>query len=216
MTSSLAGINRYTITGLQNQKYFSASNTQDLLSAQIGTPYTKATSIATSSIFVSPQLTLGSIVVNSMLSSSSVMLSSTKLTYNITIENLNNINGFLLMFSSYYYIFSPTLTCSINFVQIACTPIDNQTIFMPFSNSTTNNLIVTVSNIVNFILPSNWTFKSVQTYQANGVTTYSDVDLYYNDGTALPSLQSSPMVMRIILPFNYVQSSTTFQAIIDS
>jgi hypothetical protein len=217
LTSSLAGTSRYTITGLQNQKYYNANSTQDLISAQIGTPYTKATTLTASSTFITPHLTLGSIVVNSMKSSTNVMLAKANLTYNITIENTNNINGFLLVFNNYHYIFSPTLACSINTVQIACTSVNNQTLFMPYTSREVNTLIVTVSNIVNFIQPSDWTFKSVQTYLNKGVTDYSDVDLYYNDGQSLPPFQSSAMAMRIILPFNYVQSSpVAFQAIIDS
>lgn len=145
------------------------------------------------------------------------MLAKTTLTYNITIENTNNINGFLLVFANYHYIFSPTLACSINNEKIACTPTNNHTLFMPYASPQANNLIVTVSNIVNFIQPSDWTFKSVQTYATNGVNTYSDVDLYYNDGQSLTPFQSSAMNMRVILPFNYVHSSpVTFQAIIDS
>jgi hypothetical protein len=217
LTSSLAGSNRYNINGLVNQKYYSASNTQDLLTAQIGSPYTKATTLASSSTFVTPRLTLGSIIVNSALSSSSVRLASTKLTYNISIENTNNINGFLLIFSNYYYIFSPTLGCAVGSTSVACSPLDSLTIFIPYANATTSTLIVTVSGLVNFIQPSSWTLKSVQTIISNGATSYSDVDLYYNDGTGMSQLQPSAMAMRIILPFNYVQSSpVSFQAIIDS
>jgi hypothetical protein len=88
---------------------------------------------------------------------------------------------------------------------------------MPYVNASNYNLIVKISNIFNFIKPTNWTMKSVQSHVINGATTYSDVDLYYNDGTALTSLQSSTMIMRIILPNNYVQSSPVkFLAIIDS
>lgn len=216
MTTSLAGTNRYTITGLKNQKYFSPTNTQDLLTAQLGTPYTKATTLPSSSTPVSPQLTLGSIVVNSMLSSSSVMLASTSLTYNITIENTNNINGFFLIFNSYYYIFSPSIACAVNALPVSCAPIDNQTLFIPYANPESSNLLLTVRNIVNFIKPTNWTLKSVNTYQSNGATLYSDVDLYYNDGTALPTLQSAALALRVIMPYNYVQASSTFQLIIDS
>lgn len=57
----------------------------------------------------------------------------------------------------------------------------------------------------------------MQTHLNNGATTFSDVDLYYNDGTALTALQASTMKMRVILPFNHVQSSpVTFTTIIDS
>lgn len=151
-----------------------------------------------------------------MTTSSNIMLTKTTSTYNITIEN-TNINGFLLVFANYYYIFSPTLACSINNVNIACAPTDNHTLFLSYVSPQTNNLIVTVSNIVNFIQPSDWTFKSVQTYVSNGLNTYSDVDLYYNDGQSLTPFQSSVMAMRVILPYNYVHSSpVTFQAIIDT
>lgn len=217
MTSSLAGTNRYTINGLTNQKFYNVNNAQDLISAQIGNPYTKATTLATTTTFISPHLTLGSIVMNSMLSSSSVMLASTSLTYNITIENTNNIDGFLLKFNNYHYIFSPTLTCYINTVKISCNSIESQTIFLAFPNPTTNQLIVTIQNLVNFIQPSSWTLKSVQTSVTNSVTSYSDVDLYFNDGATLAPFLPSSLAMRIILPFNYVQSGpVTFQAIIDS
>lgn len=105
----------------------------------------------------------------------------------------------------------------INGSSIPCNPVDNQTLFLPYANSTSNNLLVTVSSILNYVKPTNWTMKSVQTHLNNGVTTFSDVDLYYNDGTALTALLPSTMKMRVILPFNYVQSSpVTFNTIIDS
>jgi hypothetical protein len=123
----------------------------------------------------------------------------------------------MLQFASYYYIFSPNIACSINSAPIACVPIDNQSLYLPYSNPTTNKLLITVTNIYNYIKPSNWTLKSVQTHVNNGLTSYSDVDLYYNDGTNLKGLQASKMNIRVILPFNYVQSTpVTFSAIIDS
>ena len=128
---------------------------------------------------------------NSMLSSSSVMLASTSLTYNITIENTNNIDGFLLTFNSYHYIFSPNIACLINTVKISCNSINSQTIFLAYPNSTTNQLIVTINNLLNFIQPSSWTFKSAQTSMTNSVTSYSDVDFYFNDGTNLASFLPS-------------------------
>jgi len=217
VTSSLAGTNRYTINGLTNQKFYNVNSAQDLISAQIGNPYTKATTLPTTTTFISPHLTLGSIVMNSMLSSSSVMLASTSLTYNITIENTNNIDGFLLRFNNYHYIFSPTLTCNINAVKINCNSVDSHTIFLAFPNPTTNQLIVTIQNLVNFIQPSSWALKSVQTSVTNSVTSYSDVDLYFDDGATLAPFLPSSLAIRIILPLNYVQSGpVTFQAIIDS
>jgi hypothetical protein len=85
LTSSLVGTNRYTIHGLQNQKFYDPATTGDLLLAQIGTPYLRAVTQPATSTSITPQLTLGSIIVNSMISSNSVQLSSTTLTYNITI-----------------------------------------------------------------------------------------------------------------------------------
>lgn len=59
--------------------------------------------------------------------------------------------------------------------------------------------------------------KSVQTQTNYNITTYSDVDLYYNDGAGLGALQPSAMNIRVIIPKNYVQSSTTtFLVIIDN
>jgi len=58
---------------------------------------------------------------------------------------------------------------------------------------------------------------SVKTQLKNGITTYSDVDLYYNDGTNLATLKINQLPIRVILPFNYVQSTpVTFSIIIDS
>ena len=216
LTSCLPGTNRYTIAGLHNQKYYNPNSSQDLLSAQIGTPFTKATTLASSSAYVSPHLTLGSIALHSIRSATLAMLAPTTLTYNLTIENTNNIDGFLLSFNTYYYIFAPTLACAINAAPVACAALDSQTLFMPYPAPATSNLIVTVDNLLNFIQPSNWTFKSVQTRLTDGITTYSDVDLYYNDGTGLKALQPSPIAMRVILPYNHVQPSATFQVIIDT
>lgn len=85
ITASLAGSNRYTIAGLQNQKFYDAKTTGDLISAQIGTPYLRAISTPKTSTSISPQLTLGSIVVNSVVTSNNLQLTNTALTYSITI-----------------------------------------------------------------------------------------------------------------------------------
>lgn len=85
MTSSVTGTNRYTITGLQNQKFYDPTTTGDLITAQIGTPYLRAVTIPSTSTPVSPQLTLGSILMNSFTSSNPTLLAPTTLTYKITI-----------------------------------------------------------------------------------------------------------------------------------
>lgn len=69
----------------------------------------------------------------------------------------------------------------------------------------------------NFIKPAAWSFKSVRSSLISGVNTYSDVDLYYNNGESLTALQSSSIKFRVILPNNYVQSTPVeFLAVIDT
>lgn len=93
----------------------------------------------------------------------------------------------------------------------------NHSIFIAYPNPSQNNLIVNVFEAYNFIKPAAWSFKSVRSSLVNGANTYSDVDLYYNNGETLTALQPSSIKFRVILPNNYVQSSPVeFLVVIDT
>ena len=93
----------------------------------------------------------------------------------------------------------------------------NHSLFVAYPNPSQNNLLVNVLLAYNFIKPSAWSFKSVRSSPINGVNTYSDVDLYYNNGETLTALQPSSIKFRVILPNNYVQATPVeFLAVIDT
>ena len=85
MTASVAGNAVYVIGGLTNQLYFISSAKYDLITVNLGNPYSRASTISTTSTYVTPILTLGTITLNSATSSSLTLLSATTLTYNFTI-----------------------------------------------------------------------------------------------------------------------------------
>lgn len=93
----------------------------------------------------------------------------------------------------------------------------NHSIFIAYPNPSQNNLLVNVNSAYNFIKPASWSFKSVRSSMVNGTNTFSDVDLYYNNGETLTALQPSSIKFRVILPNNYVQTAPVeFLAVIDT
>lgn len=62
-TSNIPGTNTYVITGLSNQKYFSLSATTNLIQVSVGNPYTRARTTNSSTTYLTPSLTLGSIII---------------------------------------------------------------------------------------------------------------------------------------------------------
>lgn len=216
LTTSTAGSAEYVISGLSNQISYVSATAMNLIVANIGYPYARASTLTSTSTYITPRLTLGSINVSSIMSTSTVILSSTTLTYNITIEN-TNINGFIISYGPYYYILSSGVTCTINSLSVQCINLSNSSVYLPYSSPSQNTLTVVLGNVVNYIHPTNFTITSVQTQINNGSTTYSDVDFYYNDGNLLTSLQSATLPFRVILPFNYVQpNKVTFTIILDN
>ena len=85
MTTNVPNNGVYVISGLLNQLSFSSASQYDLIEVRIGQPYTKAATVPSTSTFLSPSLTLGAITLNSLTSSSLVLLSKTNLIYNFTI-----------------------------------------------------------------------------------------------------------------------------------
>jgi hypothetical protein len=70
---------------MKNQNFYDSHTAGDVISAQIGKPYIRALSTSDSSSAITPRLTLGTITLNSFVSTNQVMLESSKLTFNITI-----------------------------------------------------------------------------------------------------------------------------------
>ena len=61
-TTNIAGANTYVVTGLSNQKYFSLTASTDLVQVSLGNPYSKARTITSSTTYITPSLTLGSVI----------------------------------------------------------------------------------------------------------------------------------------------------------
>lgn len=99
-----------------------------------------------------------------------------------------------------------------------CSPISaNQLYVQSSSIPSPQQLIISVSNIINYIRPTSWMLTSVQAQTVNGITKYSNVDLYSSNGVGITTITPLQLSYRIILPNNYVQSSsTTLTVLIDS
>lgn len=147
-----------------------------------------------------------------------LLASRTTLTYNFTIENTQNIGGFILTYSNYSYYLSSSISCSLNSVSTNCYSISNTSLFVSSpSNFSNSNVIIQVNNIVNFVQQRNWTLRSVQAQVVNNSTIYSDIDVYSSNNSGLTALSSSSIGIRIILPNNYVQSNpATLLVLIDT
>jgi hypothetical protein len=97
-----------------------------------------------------------------------------------------------------------SLSANQLFVQAATTPSSQQ-------------LTLSISNILNYVRPTNWAIMSVKTQNINGIIKYSNVDLYNSKTVGLSPITPLQLAYRIILPNNYVQSTpTTLTLIIDS
>jgi len=68
-----------------NQISFDSTTAQDLITATIGNPYTRASTVTNSTTYINPQLTMGAVTLNSVTSSNFISLSTTTLTYNISL-----------------------------------------------------------------------------------------------------------------------------------
>lgn len=85
LTTSVPGNSNLVITGLINQVAFDLATANDLVTVTIGNPYTRASTTPNSTTFLSPQLTMGTITLNSFSSSNLVCLRPTTLTLNISL-----------------------------------------------------------------------------------------------------------------------------------
>jgi len=120
----------------------------------MGSPYIRASTVDISSTYITPRLTLGSIILRSFSSSNPTLLSTTTLTYAITIENSLNINGFLLKFDASSYLIPNNLNCMINNVTVKCSSPQNSQIFLPVTSPVANDLTLVIGNIFNYIKTS--------------------------------------------------------------
>lgn len=75
----------YIIDGLFNQKSFSLNAIHDLVQVNLGYPYTRASTIPTTTTYVDPKLTLGTITLQTVQSTNNVLLNPTTVSYNFTI-----------------------------------------------------------------------------------------------------------------------------------
>ena len=97
---------------------------------RIGSPYTRAATVPGTSTYITPQLTLGAITMNAVTSSSLILLSSTNLVYNFTIENIVNIDGFIIQYDPYFYYIPSSFSCKINGQVVSCNSINSNSIFI--------------------------------------------------------------------------------------
>jgi hypothetical protein len=85
LTNNVPGNATYTVTGMVNQMAFDSTTTNDLITVTIGNPYTRASTVSTTTTYINPQLTMGAITLNAVSSSNFVALSTTTLTYNVSL-----------------------------------------------------------------------------------------------------------------------------------
>jgi len=85
LTTNVPGTTTYLVTGMINQISFDSTTAQDLITATIGNPYTRASTVTNSTTYINPQLTMGAVTLNSVTSSNFISLSTTTLTYNISL-----------------------------------------------------------------------------------------------------------------------------------
>jgi hypothetical protein len=187
------------------------------VNALIGFPYIRAATSPSTSTYITPQLTIGSIIFNSFATTNLNMLSQTTLSYNITLEDNQNINGIVFDFASYYFIIPSNISCSINNINLPCSSLSNNSLVIFVSTILPKNILIEINNIINYISVGNWTVTSVQITSQNSALDYSNVDLYSSNGLNLHPFVTSPLYARLIIPKNYAQPTPmSFIIIIDS
>lgn len=93
ITSCKPGINKYLIKkGYKNMLYSIIPNATHKPYALIGSKYQLAESTNTTTPFLTPIMTSGSLNLNSLTSSSSVRLQKTSLNLNMTLENIQEVD----------------------------------------------------------------------------------------------------------------------------
>lgn len=206
ITTNIPGDAVYRIEGLSNQKSFIANAIYDLVQVSIGEPYVRASTVDSSTTYVYPRLTLGSISLTGISSSSNVLLSTASVHYNFTIENLLNINGFVVSYANYFYYISSTIYCKVNQLLVKCTPYSSNSVLVSTSSLFASpNIQLEIHGLVNFIKPANWSIVSVQRLTSNGQATYSDVDVYQSPTSGLTAMTPSNLNIRVMFPNNYAQ-----------
>ena len=108
----------------------------------IGHPYVRAATISSTTTYLTPSLTLGAISMNSITSSSLTLLSKTNVVYNFTIENTQNINGFILTYEPYFYYIDTSIACKIDGSQANCSSLTTNSIFVSSPTSFANNNLI--------------------------------------------------------------------------
>ena len=222
LTSNVAGQGEYLVEGLFNQLSYSVSGENDLVQVSIGRPYTRAATLLSTSSSVSPKLTLGTISMHNVSSSSLTLLSRTMVSYNFSIENTLNIDGFITDYAPFFYYLpftastsSPAipvaattnpLICTLNQVTVNCTAISSNSIFIGLPAAFNSySVLLTIDGLVNYVSPANWTIQSVQALTTQP-GNYSDVDVYASQLSGLTAMSPSQIKTRVIFPDNYVQS----------
>jgi hypothetical protein len=151
-TGSLPGNAVYTVGGLYNQLSFTAAAQYDQVRVTIGNPYTRASTVPVTTTFVDPKLTLGSISLTGISASSSLQLSTTRVSYNFTIENTLNVYGFIFSYAPYFYYLPSTLACSFNGQPSACSALDNNSLLVRApSTFASNGQNVVIDGLVNYV-----------------------------------------------------------------
>ena len=152
---------------------------------------------------------------NAVTSSSLTLLSSTNLVYNFTIENIVNIDGFIIHYDPYFYYIPSSFSCKINNNVVGCHSISSNSIFISAPTLTSHDVQLEIDGLINYIKPANWTIKSVKKLGSNP-NSYSDVDVYYSSSPGVGAMSASSMGVRVMFPNNYVQNQVQVKILIDS
>ena len=200
-----------------NQLSFSSASQYDLVEVRVGLPYTKAATKPSTSTYILPMLTLGAITLNSISSSSLTLLSLTNIVYNFTIENSQNIDGFIISYSPYYYYLTSSINCLLNSQKTNCSEPSPNSIYVAAPSSFPSyTVILEVNKLINYVQASNWTIRSVKKLNTTPAT-YSDVDVYFGNSPQVGAMTANSLSVRVMFPNNYVQSNAvSINILIDS
>lgn len=134
LTTNLPGRHNYTVLGLRNQLSINLKTVNDVVTVQIGYPYIRAINSPTSSVPITPRLTVGSLGVTGSFSTNRISLSTTTVTYNITLENWQTIDGIIIDYGPNYYLLGSSVQCSINGANTVRTLLSNTSVFISLSS----------------------------------------------------------------------------------
>jgi len=110
---------------------------------------------------------------------------------------------------------SSAIKCKINGISNNCKVEDSNTIFFPIAVALTSNSIeMEISNVINYVRPSSWSIRSVQTITPE---TYSDVDVYNSTTAGVGSMGANDLSSRVLFPHHSAQTDpVSFKVLIDS